>query len=618
MLELGQIKIEYNELIKAVDELMGVDTNDRPSSEASLGYMSERTKAEREYLKEITAKRLKVSSDILRRFEISKRSLDARRKPELFYVYGVRFIADDEEAILKKNRNNRSLRMMSKPPVYDRKLTQIKPQKEKRIVVIGAGPAGLFSAYALSMRGLRPVIIERGGQMEERIEEVERFWDMGELDPECNVCFGEGGAGTFSDGKLNSGVKDRDGAKRFILETFVRFGACRDIMYDAKPHIGTDVLRDVMVKMRHAMEKQGVTFLFNSCVQKLDLEEKNSAGGSKTSVVSGVWVKNNKTGEVDVLPCSHVVLAIGHSARDTFLTLFKQGVKMTSKAFAVGVRVQHRQSDIDRAQYGEQKTVLPAAYYKLTGKANDGRGVYSFCMCPGGFVVNSSTEEGHLVVNGMSNADRESGYANAAIVVTVDPKSLETPEDDVFAGMRYQAELEKSMFDLADGYIPVQRFRDFREASGSDQEDDVFDEIDLDDAGDPHSLKITAAPKGTGTMGKLSSNQPSVRGLWKYADVGNAMPKDIVVAVTDAITQFGRKIQGFDDDDTLVIGVESRTSSPVRIVRDEKSLQSVSISGLYPCGEGAGYAGGILSAAMDGLRVSEVIGDEMANSACLI
>ena len=549
MLELGQIKISVNDI---------------PSDE-------------KKYLQEYACNKLKITSGDMRKFEIYKRSLDARSKPDIFYIYAVRFLSDDEENILKKNHYNKNLRQVKKPVMYESKLTQIRGRDDERIVIVGSGPAGLFCAYALSLRGLKPVLIERGAPMEERVCEVERFWESGELNEEVNVCFGEGGAGTFSDGKLNSGVKDKEGTKRFILETFVRFGAGRDILYDAKPHIGTDVLRSVIVNMRKAMEKQGVTFLFHT--KYVGVEKKGDR-------VSGVWVRQ---GELrDTIPCEHLVLAIGHSARDTFEKLKEQRIEMRPKAFAVGVRVQHRQEDIDRAQYGDNPSV-PAAYYKLTGKTSDDRGVYSFCMCPGGYVVNASSEPGHLVVNGMSDVGRDSGYANAAIVVTVDPAATRDGEN-VFVGIEYQRELEQAMYGVAEGKIPVQRYGDFCEKNSK--------------AGDENTDAGEVRMKG------LSSNQPSVKGQWTYADVADALPEDIRSAVCEAIDQFGKKIRGFDADDTLILGVESRTSSPVRIVRDEESLESVSLPGLYPCGEGAGYAGGILSAAMDGLRVAERIAEK--------
>ncbi len=619
---------------------------------------------EKEHLREYTSQKLKIKAEQMRKFEIYKRSLDARSKPDIFYIYSVRFLSDDEETILKKNHFNKNLRQVKKPVLYESKLTQIRGRGDERIVVVGSGPAGLFCAYALALRGLRPILIERGAPMEERVSEVERFWESGELNEEVNVCFGEGGAGTFSDGKLNSGVKDKDGTKRFILECFVRFGAGKDILYDGKPHIGTDVLRSVIVNMRKAMEKQGVTFLFHT--KYVGVEKKDGK-------VSGVWVKQ---GEIrDTIPCNHLVLAIGHSARDTFEKLKEQKIEMRPKPFAVGVRVQHRQEDIDRAQYGNIKNAdrftsvdgiisaeddnrngeesrlsnqsdlyVPAAYYKLTGKTSDGKGVYSFCMCPGGYVVNASSETGHLVVNGMSDVGRDSGYANAAIVVTVDPGNTGrddsaageveyggakesssgklgddistdesgsgSAETDVFIGVEYQRQLEKKMYQVADGKIPVQRYGDFKTKNRISV--NSSGEGDGKDGSTPSNVKNEViAPQAEIRIKGLSSNQPSVKGQWTYADVASALPEDIHKAVCEAIDQFGKKIKGFDADDTLIMGMESRTSSPVRIVRDEESLESVSLPGLYPCGEGAGYAGGILSAAMDGLRVAERIGERL-------
>ncbi|MEE3468307.1 MAG: FAD-binding protein [Eubacterium sp.] len=580
MLELGQIKIRVQ---------------DAPEDEKA-------------YLREYAAEKLGVPSEGMRKFEVYKRSLDARNKPEIFYIYSVRFLADDEESILKKNHKNKNLRMVKKQVMYESRLTQLRQFADAGIVVVGSGPAGLFAAYALALRGLRPIVIERGAPMEERVGEVERFWRDGVLNEECNVCFGEGGAGTFSDGKLNSGVKDRDGSKRFILETFVRFGANREVLYDAKPHIGTDVLRTVIVNMRKAMEKQGCVFLFHT--KFMGVEKRGDR-------VSGVWVKQ---GELrDTIPCEFLVLAIGHSARDTFKKLHEQRIEMCAKPFAVGVRVQHRQSDIDRAQYGAQEDdktwdagasedaqamgqSLPAATYKLTGKTSDDRGVYSFCMCPGGYVVNASTEPGGLLVNGMSNVGRDSGSSNAAIVVTVDPAGAMDGED-IFVGVNYQRELEHAMYHVAAGKIPVQRYGEFK------QETDRLISTDVTEEGS--GVSNGGAPEGNVHIPGLSSNQPAVMGQWTYADVASALPEDIATAVREAIDQFGKKIQGFDADDTLILGVESRTSSPVRIVRDDESLESISLPGLYPCGEGAGYAGGILSAAMDGLRVAERIGERL-------
>ena len=586
MIRYNQIKIEYSKLY---DNLAGDITNDR---------------AEKAYLLAIVVDELAADPDSIHSFRILKRSIDARRKPEIYYVYAVLFAYDDEERLLKKNKNNKNVMHIDKIPLYESRLRPIrKPDDGKEIVVIGAGPAGLFAAYALTLRGLRPILIERGAPMEERVETVERFWNEGRLNSESNVCFGEGGAGTFSDGKLNSGVKDKDGSKRFILETFVRYGAAKGVIYDALPHVGTDVLRSVVVNMRHDMMKFGCRFLFHTKLVGLDIRDGKLEGiNIESTVGNNPYLDEFGSKYIET---SDLVLAIGHSALDTYELLNEKGLEMIPKAFAVGVRVQHLQSDIDLAQYGDyagdgQAYRLPAANYKLTGTTSDGRGVYSFCMCPGGYVVNSSSEHEGLVVNGMSDAARDSGYANGAIVVQVDPNTLkeqlseedgfyqaeegseiqdsEELKNDIFIGARYQRKLERAMYKVGDGQIPVQRYSDFKKTT---------DDVDKSVHG-------------------LSNNQPAVKGRWVYADVKSALPEDISQGVIDGIEQFGKKIKGFSDDDVLVIGVESRTSAPLRIVRDE-TMQSTTVRGVYPCGEGAGYAGGILSAAIDGLKVAQAI-----------
>lgn len=506
-------------------------------------------------LKRKLARVLQVPLDEIQNFRIVRKSMDARQKPEIYITYTVRFCCQNERSILRRNRTNRNLSQVKEEPSL---FSQIHPvSSHEKIVVVGAGPAGLFCAYYLSLCGLKPVLLERGAPMEERTEDVERFWQTGVLSPDSHVSFGEGGAGTFSDGKLNTGVKDRTGRKQFVLESFVKFGAGEDILYEAKPHIGTDVLRHVIVAMRHEMQKHGCEFWFHTKMTEIQ---------KKDGTVSGVRVERG--GREDMIPCDRLVLAIGHSARDTFAMLQDQQIVMRQKAFAVGVRVQHRQKDIDRAQYGVVDDRLPASPYKLTGKTEDGRGVYSFCMCPGGYVVNASSEQGGLVVNGMSDAGRDSGNANSAIVVAVEPADFES--EDCLAGVAFQRRYEQLAYELCRGQIPVQRFEDFCNNSE------------------------------TVTAGKVV---PCVKGKWKFANLRKALPNFVVNGMIDGIGQFAKKLHGFDDGDTLLMGLESRTSSPVRIERDE-AFESVSLRGLYPCGEGAGYAGGIMSAAMDGLRIA--------------
>lgn len=506
-----------------------------------------------------TAKILHIRPEDIRHFTICRRSIDARKKPEIFYSYTVAFEVNNEQELLKKNRRNKNLTVYHKEPELP--VFSCRSLFDKPVVVVGAGPAGLFAAYYLTLCGASVVVVERGKTVNERTADVEKFWKDGQLLKDSNVSFGEGGAGTFSDGKLNTGVKDKSGRKNFVLESFVRFGADRDILYDANPHIGTDVLRQVITNMRKEMERLGCHFSFNTKMDGLITNHENKIQGIRI-------VRGQIHEEID---CSRVILAAGHSARDTFEMLREQNVSLSKKSFAVGVRVQHRQSDIDGIQYGGAKEGLPPSPYKCTGKTRDGRGVYSFCMCPGGYVVNASTEEGMLTVNGMSYAARDSGAANSAVVVTVDAEDF--GGTDVLAGVEFQRKWEKQMFLLLSGRVPVQCYGDFK--------------------------------KGRKTE-KCGAVRPCVKGEWGFANLRKALPKFIIDGMIDGIECFDKKMPGFAGEDTLLMGLEARTSSPVRIERGENFV-SLSHPGLYPCGEGAGYAGGIMSAAMDGLRVSEAV-----------
>ena len=433
------------------------------------------------------------------------------------------------------------------------------PVLEKRPVVIGAGPAGLFCAYFLSMYGYRPIVLERGEKMEERMQRVEAFWKTGVLNTESNVQFGEGGAGTFSDGKLNTMVKDPYGRIRKVLEIFVEHGAPEEILYLNKPHIGTDCLRDVIISMRRHMEHMGATFRFSSKVTDVFLKEGR---------ICGVEINHSEK-----LECDIVVAAIGHSARDTFEMLLNKPLSMESKAFAIGVRIEHPQELIGRTQYGELYQELPAADYKLTYQTESGRGVYSFCMCPGGFVVNASSEQGRLVVNGMSNHDRGERNANSALIVTVTPEDFEREGmQGPLAGMNFQRKWEEAAYLQGQGKIPVQLFGDLLLKKKSD------------------------------TIGEII---PNTKGEYVFADLWKCLPEYVLDSLVEGILAFDKKIPGYAAKDVPLLGVETRTSSPVRIPRDE-SLQS-KISGFYPCGEGAGYAGGITSASVDGMKVFEAI-----------
>ena len=491
-------------------------------------------------------------------YEIRKRSIDARKKQELHYVYAVDVLLSEKEEqnILAKSKG----KVQPAPLENYCFVPEGKQHLDGRPVVIGAGPAGLFCGYFLAMHGYKPIILERGEKMEERIQKVEAFWQGAPLDPESNVQFGEGGAGTFSDGKLNTMVKDPFGRIRKVLEIFVEHGAPKEILYINKPHIGTDNLRTVIVSMRKRMEEMGAEFHFSSKVTDILTD----AVGN----VCGVVVNDSTTIESRV-----VVAALGHSARDTFEMLVKKPLKIENKAFAIGTRIEHPQEMIGRSQYGEAYKELPAADYKLTHQCASGRGVYSFCMCPGGFVVNASSEEGRTVVNGMSNSDRSERNANSALIVTV------TPEDFAregftgpLAGMQFQRKWEEAAYQAGNGKIPIQLFGDLLSGRKSD------------------------------TIGEIV---PNTKGEYMLSDLRDCLPEYVLESLKEGILAFDKKIPGFAGTDAVLLGVETRTSSPVRIVRAE-NFQS-DISGFYPCGEGAGYAGGITSAAVDGIKVFEAI-----------
>ena len=497
--------------------------------------------------------------------KIRKRSIDARKKPELYFNYVIDCHVADEEKLLKRINKKHIISVSEKAyqfPACGKEALQDRP------VVVGAGPGGLFCALLLAEHGYRPILLEQGMDVDSRIQDVERFWKEGLLQKRSNVQFGEGGAGTFSDGKLNTLVKDKDGRNGEVLRRFVEAGADPSILYENKPHIGTDVLVRVVKNLRKEIERLGGIVRFQTQVTGF-LQK----GGQLTGLL---------TDKGETLPCSVAVFAIGHSARDTFQMLYDNGLTMEAKEFAAGFRVEHRQKDINLAQYGvEDAHPLQAASYKLTAQTKCGRGVYSFCMCPGGYVVNASSEEGRLAVNGMSYSGRDGVNSNSAIIVAV--RKSDFASEHPLSGIAFQRSLEEAAYQAGGGRIPVQRLGEMRRRFWQLQEENETIEPD----------------------NKKPTLEPMTKGAYAYADLTKILPHEMTQAFLEGMEQFSHVIAGFGDDETLVSAVESRTSSPVRIVRD-KSFQS-NINGIYPCGEGAGYAGGITSAAMDGIRIAEAI-----------
>jgi len=509
-------------------------------------------------------------SDILS-VRIVKKSIDARKKPDIFYSISVEIAARKEEQLVKRAKSSQitlAVREEYRFPQSGGKIMKHRP------VVIGSGPAGLFCAYLLAGHGYAPIILERGKDVDARKMDVESFWKTGVLNPHSNVQFGEGGAGTFSDGKLNTLVKDKDGRNRYVLSVFVQNGAPEKILYEGRPHIGTDILIKVVKNMRKRIRAWGGEFYFENQVTDFEIEK---------GALQALNVKE-KTGKIYRLECETAVLAIGHSARDTFETLWKRGIPMQAKSFAVGFRVEHPQKLINISQYGtDYGEKLPAAAYKLAGRAEDGRGVYSFCMCPGGFVVNASSEEKRLAVNGMSYSGRNGKNANSAIIVSVTPEDY--GEEGPLAGIAFQRKIEEKAFEIGGGRVPVERFGDFKK--------EVLGET---------TLAENAVQSEEESFGEFS---PQIKGSFIYAKVSDILPEELNVAFIEGMEQFDRVISGFADERAIIDGIESRTSSPVRIMRDETKQSE--IRGLYPCGEGAGYAGGITSAAMDGMKIAEGI-----------
>ena len=609
-------------------------------------------------LRDKIIKTLRIRPGELQSYTIARRSLDARDKSDIRYSYAVDVTLADGARPGRRIDGKELISFDPQPYKIPRvSLNAHDTHGRAAPVIVGCGPAGLFAGLALARAGLSPIIIERGEPAAERKKCVERFWETGELNMDSNVCFGEGGAGTFSDGKLNTLVKDTDGRHAMVLRTLVEFGADPPIMYDQKPHIGTDQLIGIVTAMRREIERLGGTVLFNTRLADIITDDAGicavvlekshtassveSCGRAEYTVGDScrdAYADNKRAGrennheacrehshenraegghheDMEHLPCRELILATGHSARDTFAMLRGHGIYMQPKAFAVGLRIQHPQEMIDISQFGEREaSFLSPASYKLTARTGSGRGVYSFCMCPGGYVVNASTEHDMLTVNGMSYSGRDSGTANSALIVTVTPEDFtaykgycndgcnrahesctkrgqgcqqshmsaaaryhenrisEPQLTDPMIGIEFQRMLEQAAYREGGGSIPVQLLGDYLRGADSKAFGDTV---------------------------------PRFKGAYTFGRLDRAFPAFIREAIADVMPEFARKIKGYDREDAVLAGIEGRTSSPVRIVRDERGIGS--IPGLYPCGEGAGYAGGITSAAMDGLLAAERI-----------
>lgn len=520
-------------------------------------------------VKVLAANKMHISYKQIKKWQYLKKSLDARKKKGLHYVLSIAVTLETpelEQKVLKRNTTSKGMTIgLSSYTPISYEIPDFHNMLCERSVIVGFGPAGMFAAYVLAKAGLKPIVLERGAPVEERTKEVEHFFQTGILNPNTNVQFGEGGAGTFSDGKLHTGIHDP--RIQFVLKLFVEFGAPSDILYQAKPHIGTDYLVSVVKNIREKIIEYGgeVHFYAKWCAFEASKQQLQS-----------ISYMDVRTKQIYMVKTNVCIMAIGHSARDVFAYLKQEQIAMEAKNFAVGVRIEHLQDTINRGLYGTDVDFekLPAADYKLAVHLLSGHSLYTFCMCPGGFVVASASEENRLVVNGMSYRKRDGVNANSALLVGISPDQFHS--SDPLAGLHFQEKLEEQAFSLGEKpyYAPVCRVEDFL---------------------------LHKTSKSFGIV------KPTYQPGTTFASPDAYLPSFVVESLRDGICKMAQKLPGFDHPDALLTGVESRSSSPVRIIRSADTYQSVSLNGLYPCGEGAGYAGGITSAAVDGIKCAEAV-----------
>ena len=532
-------------------------------------------------LKKAAALALRIDASEITGLTIMRKSLDARKNNDIHYIYTVEVSVNGEEELVLSRAKNASAAIAER---FEYRIPQVAGEFPNRPVVIGFGPAGMFAALVLAEAGLAPIVLERGADAVTRKAKVDLFWGEGVLDPECNVQFGEGGAGTFSDGKLNT-ERTKDPRIHWVLQQFAAAGAPVNICYDAKPHIGTDILIDVVQNLRKRIIAAGGEVRFGHKLVGLGTEEQISNTDDQilndenfTKSLSAITVQSPDG--TYTLSCERLILAIGHSARDTLEMLEEIGVPMEPKPFSMGVRIEHSQTMVDQTQYRNGSGDLPPADYKLACQLPDGGSAYTFCMCPGGYVVAAASEEGGVVTNGMSFSMRDAENANAALLVTLHPEDF--PDKSILGGMRWQREIERAAFEAGGKSYkaPAQIVGDFlanRASSG-----------------------VGRANRATGKVVR-----PTYRPGVIWGDIRTVLPQKITNVIAEALPLLDRKLRGFADPGAVMTAPETRSSSPVRILRGED--RSSALAGLYPCGEGAGYAGGITSAAVDGVRCAEAV-----------